>query len=100
MRRCSALASFSLPWFLTLVGCAVCENCDERAYSGYGGKWHRTDRYHGRVGSLFEPAGAPIDEVITESSIIESAEPTPADVTWSDEAGIELTPAVPTPTPY
>lgn len=40
------------------TGCSMCSNCDLDAYSAYGGRWQRTDRTHGRVGSVFAPAGA------------------------------------------
>jgi hypothetical protein len=49
---------------LTSTGCTMCGQCDLDSYGAYGGRWHRTDRDHGRVGSLFIPAGAqvPYDE--------------------------------------
>lgn len=40
------------------TGCSMCSNCDLEAYSAYGGRWQRTDRSQGRVGSVFHPAGA------------------------------------------
>jgi hypothetical protein len=38
-------------------GCSICCTPWDYAYPAYGGKWERTDRFHGRVGSAFEPAG-------------------------------------------
>ena len=45
---------------LTSTGCTMCGQCDLDSYGAYGGRWHRTDRDHGRVGSLFIPAGAQV----------------------------------------
>lgn len=39
-------------------GCSMCQQCELDTYSASGGRWQRTDRDHGRVGSLFAPAGA------------------------------------------
>jgi hypothetical protein len=47
------------------------------AYPGYGGKWQRTDRFHGRVGSSFDPAG-PAPAEISLESVEGKLEPTPA----------------------
>jgi len=41
----------------SLTGCRICADCEDRAYPTYGGLWQRTIRDHGRVGSLFDPAG-------------------------------------------
>lgn len=41
-----------------LVGCRICADCEDLAYPAYGGAWQRTQRYAGRVGSVFDPAGA------------------------------------------
>lgn len=67
---CSPLAA--------LAGCAMCCAPFDYAYPTYGGKWQRTDREHGRVGSLFTPqAGVKVEEgdsVVTdqmEGEIIE-----------------------------
>lgn len=46
-----------------LTGCRICADCEDRAYPAYGGRWHRTIRDHGRVGSLFEPAGGLADNL-------------------------------------
>ena len=39
-------------------GCAMCDNSQDCTYGAYGGKWQRHDPCCGRVGSLFDPAGA------------------------------------------
>jgi len=43
---------------LLLSGCRICADCEDQAYPAYGGAWQRTIRDTGRVGSVFEPAGA------------------------------------------
>lgn len=43
---------------LQLGGCRICADCEDLAYPAYGGAWERTRRDSGRVGSLFDPAGA------------------------------------------
>lgn len=40
-------------------GCSICCTPFDDAYPAYGGKWERTNRFHGRVGSAFDPAGGP-----------------------------------------
>lgn len=66
--------------FLTVVtclaastGCRLCSNCEIGDYSAYGGAWDRTQRETGRVGSLFDPAGAQL------ASLVERNEPPTAD---------------------
>ncbi|TWU40674.1 hypothetical protein [Novipirellula artificiosorum] len=44
--------------FLPSLGCRICADCEDLAYPAYGGAWERTRREDGRVGSLFDPAGA------------------------------------------
>ena len=41
----------------TCWGCAMCCGTDDYNYGAYGGRWQRHDLAHGRVGSLFAPAG-------------------------------------------
>jgi hypothetical protein len=41
----------------TSTGCTMCSNCELDSYSAYGGRWNRTERTTGRVGSVFDPAG-------------------------------------------
>jgi hypothetical protein len=63
-----------LVW-MAASGCSICCTPFDPAYPTYGGKWERTDRYFGRVGSAFAPAGAPVDEY---DQAEELHEPTPA----------------------
>ena len=42
------------------AGCRLCCNPDDTAYGAYGGKWQRTSRTTGRVGSLVDPGGAAV----------------------------------------
>lgn len=39
-------------------GCALPSDCGDLDYPTYGGAWQRTRRDAGRVGSVFDPAGA------------------------------------------
>jgi hypothetical protein len=39
-------------------GCSLCCTPFDYAYAGYGGSIPRDNRFHGRVGSAYEPAGA------------------------------------------
>jgi hypothetical protein len=41
-----------------LAGCTIPSDCGDLDYPTYGGAWQRTRRDSGRVGSLFDPAGA------------------------------------------
>ena len=43
---------------ISLAGCRLCDNSEDFAYPTYGGAWQRTVRDSGRVGSVFDPAGA------------------------------------------
>ncbi|QDV12268.1 hypothetical protein CA51_21500 [Rosistilla oblonga] len=49
---CTALIGLTL-----LGGCRICGSEDDCAYPAFGGSWERTNRNHGRVGSVFAPAG-------------------------------------------
>ena len=51
----------ALSLLLVLVavgGCRLCQDCGDLDYPTYGGAWERTIRDRGRVGSVFDPAGA------------------------------------------
>jgi hypothetical protein len=58
-----------------LSGCRICNNTEDLAYPSYGGAWERTIRDSGRVGSLFDPAGAktstlnPKDAAVTQDEL-------------------------------
>lgn len=54
-------------------GCRVCQTCDE--YPAYGGSWQRTNRVSGRVGSVFDPAGAKVASYDAVQSAPEVVEP-------------------------
>ncbi len=41
----------------TCSGCAMCDNSLDNAFGAYGGRWQRTDQFHGRVASVIDPAG-------------------------------------------
>jgi hypothetical protein len=41
-----------------LAGCTIPSDCGDLDYPTYGGAWQRTRRDSGRVGSVFDPAGA------------------------------------------
>lgn len=52
---CTALIGLTL-----LGGCRICGSDDDCGYPTFGGSWERTNRNHGRVGSIFAPAGAKV----------------------------------------
>lgn len=56
MKRIGTFAALVIT-LTSSVGCSICCTPYDYAYPAYGGKWERTDRFHGRVGSAFEPAG-------------------------------------------
>ncbi len=47
-----------LPTTLLSTGCTIPSDCGDMDYPTYGGAWQRTRRDSGRVGSVFDPAGA------------------------------------------
>ncbi|TWU55040.1 hypothetical protein [Rubripirellula reticaptiva] len=49
---------------LSLGGCRICADCEDLAYPAYGGAWQRTNRESGRVGSVFDPGGAKLSELV------------------------------------
>lgn len=42
------------------MGCAACCSPYDYAFGYYGGAWQRDDLCHGRVGSVYAPAGSPV----------------------------------------
>jgi len=54
-------------------GCAMCNNSQDNAFAAYGGKWQRGDLYHGRVASLFDPAGATVMSAQTDAAAAEQS---------------------------
>lgn len=70
-------------------GCSICSNCDLDAYSAYGGRWQRTERSEGRVGSLFHPAGALVPygpSGVDPNSVLESPETNSSKAAEDDSA--------------
>jgi len=53
-----AFASLMVSFAIALTGCTLCQDCGDLEYPTYGGAWQRTRRDSGRVGSIFDPAGA------------------------------------------
>lgn len=49
-------------------GCRICAECNDLDYPAYGGLWQRTRRDSGRVGSVFDPAGAKVSELSAAES--------------------------------
>ena len=74
---------------MSATGCSMCQSCFDEAYPHYGSIAPRTDRFHGRVGSRFAPAG---EEVGTISPYIREADesqvfsPTPIDPSNTEPA--------------
>ncbi|NND96303.1 MAG: hypothetical protein HKN47_03110 [Pirellulaceae bacterium] len=57
-----------------LSGCRLCDTSEDLAYPAYGGAWQRTVRDSGRVGSLFDPAGARASELVSREAPITADE--------------------------
>lgn len=55
-------------------GCTMCADCDLDDYGAYGGRWQRTNRTSGRVGSVFDPAGAQVPYEAGAASMTPAAE--------------------------
>ncbi len=53
-----AMGLLSLGLILGSGGCTICQDCGDLDYPTFGGAWQRTRRDSGRVGSIFDPAGA------------------------------------------
>lgn len=75
-------ATFHAPMACLLVllvsvsstGCRLCCNEGDEDYAAYGGAWQRTRRDSGRVGSIFDPAGA------KASALVDRNDPATPDV--------------------
>ncbi len=67
-----------LPLLLLLLlpagGCRICADCDDLAYPAYGGIWQRTNRDSGRVGSIFDPAGAKKSDLVSRETPVKPDE--------------------------
>ena len=59
------------------LGCTLCCAPFDTAFGAYGGAIERHDQYHGRVGSVFDPAGAQIAsyEQMADEAIVEPDTP-------------------------
>lgn len=52
----------------TGTGCRLCCDAEDNDYPAYGGVWERTNRSSGRVGSLFDPGGARVANLLPRDS--------------------------------
>ena len=55
------VAWLGLCMFVSISGCAMCNNCYDDAYNAYGGAIERQDRFHGRVGSVLSDPGMRVE---------------------------------------
>lgn len=60
--RCQALLLAVLT--LASIGCQISLDNHDLDYPTYGGAWQRTTRNAGRVGSIFDPAGAKVATLV------------------------------------
>lgn len=67
-RQILALATLAII-VITGSGCRLCCDRDDISYPAYGGIWERTNRDHGRVGSLFDPGGALVPDLDERGSL-------------------------------
>jgi len=83
MRRLIALGL--LIAFASLsMGCATCCSPYDYAYGYNGGAWQRDDLCHGRVGSVFAPAGSKV--LVDKKKAAESAPDEPNQLPGPDAA--------------
>ena len=66
---------------LLASGCALCCAPYDCHYPYCGGSWVRDNPTHGRVGSVFEPAGSPVDPA---AHLASEETPTPAGPTTAE----------------
>ncbi|QDT10407.1 hypothetical protein [Planctomycetes bacterium K23_9] len=64
------VASILVMLMIPLAGCRICASDEDLAYPSYGGAWQRTIRDSGRVGSLFDPAGARAADLMARDTAI------------------------------
>lgn len=103
MKSCKVdFRTWALLWLLICCGsgCTICASPDLESYTTYGGNWHRTDRDHGRVGSVFAPAGARVGSSLAAGP--QETSPTieeipPGEMAESDEADDATDNQQPTP---
>lgn len=65
-----AMLAVALLTILPLTGCRICTSTEDLAYPSYGGAWQRTIRDSGRVGSIFDPAGARASALVSREDPI------------------------------
>jgi hypothetical protein len=90
---------FGLGLLACVSGCAMCGNCDDFTYGGYGGRWERLDPCYGRVGSAFTPevgALVPYDNApgsnANQNEEVKAPEPQPADAQPNEPQPYDLSP--------
>lgn len=59
---------------LSFTGCRICSDTGDLDYPTYGGAWERTIRESGRVGSVFDPAGARASALVSRDQPITADE--------------------------
>jgi hypothetical protein len=57
-----------------IAGCTIPSDCGDLDYPTYGGAWERTRRDGGRVGSIFDPAGARVSSLAPRDGEEESGD--------------------------
>ena len=57
-----------------IAGCTIPSDCGDLDYPTYGGAWERTRRDGGRVGSIFDPAGARVSTLAPRDAEEESGD--------------------------
>jgi len=57
-----------------IAGCTIPSDCGDLDYPTYGGAWERTRRDSGRVGSIFDPAGARVSTLAPRDAIEQSGD--------------------------
>lgn len=82
-RSCGLLLLMMLA--LSSVGCSICCTPHYDMFPAYGGAWERTNRTHGRVGSVFEPAGARMVAAPQDYEDVEETPPAATETEGTDE---------------
>lgn len=84
LMTCLLMASLA-----ALSGCAMCVSSLDSSYSAYGGAWQRIIPNHGRVGSVFDPAGAQVvgedGAVVDADGALETVDPATTVLTKPDQ---------------
>ncbi|WP_144057570.1 hypothetical protein [Novipirellula maiorica] len=77
------------------TGCRICAECEDLAYPAYGGAWQRTRRDGGRVGSIFDPAGARTPELVSRDLPLSPDEKERAIRSGDEDRPLEETDGIP-----